>query len=108
MKKPAKSLSIALLYDDTLDSSDGVAQFVKNLGAYYSHQGHKVTYLCGETSTVVWAGGKVYSLSKNLRIAWGGNRLSMSLIPNLKAIRRVLGKNHFDVVHVQMPYSPFM
>ncbi|HSX18104.1 MAG TPA: glycosyltransferase family 4 protein [Candidatus Saccharimonadales bacterium] len=107
-KKDRKGLSIGFLYDDTLDSSDGVAQYVKTLGAWLSAQGHSVSYLVGETKMPEWDGGKIYSLSKNLSVKWGGNRLSMSLIPRLSKINQVLKNNRFDVLHVQVPYSPFM
>lgn len=104
----SESLSVAFLYDDTLDNDDGVAQYVKRLGAWYKQQGHQVTYLVGESKTAEWAGGRVYSLSKNLKIKWAGNSLSISLIPKLSEINRVIAENRFDVVHVQAPYSPFM
>lgn len=108
MKEPTKNLSIGFLYDDTLDSNDGVAQYVKTLGTWLTNQGHHVSYLVGETSSQSFNGGKVYSLSKNLHLKWAGNRLSISLIPKIKYINQVLSKNHFDVIHVQEPYSPFM
>lgn len=101
-------LSVAFLYDDTLDSNDGVAQYVKRLGAWYTQQGHKVTYLVGESKTSEWAGGRAYSLSRNLKVRWAGNRLSISLIPKLHKISQVIADNRFDAVHVQVPYSPFM
>src|SRR3990167_7773407 len=108
-KEPASGkLDVALLYDDSLDNNDGVTQYIKTLGAWLTKQGHQVTYLVGESKVNTWAGAEVYSLSKNLKVSWGGNRLSMSLIPKLKTIKRVLKDKHFDVVHVQFPYSPFM
>lgn len=103
-----EKLSVAFLYDDSLDNTDGVTQYVKTLGKWYSGQGHKITYLVGESKTKEWAGGRVYSLSRNLNVRWGGNRLSISLFPKLKLINRVMQENHFDVIHVQIPYSPFM
>ena len=108
-KEPASGkLDVALLYDDSLDNNNGVTQYIKTLGAWLTKHGHQVTYLVGESKVNTWAGAEVYSLSKNLKVSWGGNRLSMSLIPKLKTIKRVLKDKHFDVVHVQFPYSPFM
>src|SRR5437763_979954 len=101
MEKNRTDLSVAFLFDDTLDSSDGVAQYIKTLGSWLAKNGHKVTYLVGESKTSVWAGGRVFSLSRNLKLAWGGNRLSMSLIADKKAINRVLLDNDFNVIHVQ-------
>ncbi|KKU19809.1 MAG: Phosphatidyl-myo-inositol alpha-mannosyltransferase [Candidatus Saccharibacteria bacterium GW2011_GWA2_46_10] len=101
-------LDVALLYDDSLDTTDGVAQYVKTIGTWLSQNGHRVTYLVGESNLNSWSGGKVYSLSKNLKVRWSGNRLSMALLPRLKTIKRLFKEQNFDVVHVQFPYSPFM
>lgn len=108
MEQETKSLSIAFLYDDTLDSSDGVAQYVKTLGSWLDSQGHSVSYLVGQTELRKWSGGSVFSLSRNLKIGWGGNRLSVPLLPKLNLINSVLGSNKFDVISVQVPYSPLM
>src|SRR5581483_4621761 len=101
-------LSIGFLYDDTLDKNDGVAQYVKTLGAWLTSQGHDVTYLVGNSKIREWKKGRVYSISKNLPVRWGGNRLSISLIPRVRLIKKILDHRKFDVVHVQSPYSPFM
>lgn len=73
-----------------------------------SSQGHSVSYLVGESKISGWQNGRVYSLSKNLRLSWAGNRLSISLIPRYKKIKQVIQARKFDVIHVQVPYSPFM
>ncbi len=108
MKSGQKDLSVAFLYDDTLDSTDGVAQYVKTLGAWLNEQGHSVSYLVGETKMGQFAGGEVYSLSKNQTVNFNGNRLSIPLPANRRKIKQVLSGQRFDVVHVQVPYSPFM
>lgn len=108
MKKTTRNLSIAFLFDDTLDSNDGVAQYVKTVGAWLSEQGHSVSYLVGETKITSWSGGKVLSLSQNRQVVFNGNRLSMPTPTSARRIRAILGHQHFDVLHVQVPYSPFM
>ncbi|MBI2588615.1 glycosyltransferase family 4 protein [Candidatus Saccharibacteria bacterium] len=108
MTEGLKKLVVGFLYDDTLDSSDGVAQYVKTIGAWLSEQGHRVIYLVGDTKTKNWAGGEVYSLSKNLKLSWGGNRLSMPILARKNLIRKILKQNQLDILHVQVPYSPFM
>ncbi|HXY18310.1 MAG TPA: glycosyltransferase family 4 protein, partial [Candidatus Nitrosopolaris sp.] len=108
MVKSAEKLSVGFLFDDTLDSSDGVAQYVKTLGAWLSSQGHQVCYLVGETKIKSWADGRVYSLAKNQRVVFNGNRLSIPLPARRDRIKQVLRENKFDVLHVQVPYSPFM
>jgi phosphatidylinositol alpha-mannosyltransferase len=101
-------LNVGLVFDDSLDRPDGVAQYVKTLGAWLSGQGHKVSYLVGETKLKNWEGGQVYSLSRNLRVSFNGNKLSMPLPGNAKRIEELLQKQKFDVLHVMVPYSPFM
>lgn len=101
-------LNVAWLYDDSLDTDDGVAQYVKTLGAWMSEQGHNVTYLVGESRLSSWHGAPVHSLSKNLRIRWSGNRLSVPIKAKLKQIDRLLKNQKFDVMHVTMPFSPLM
>ncbi len=108
MAEKSQKLSIGLVYDDTLDSSDGVAQYVKELGAWLSSRGHNVFYMCGETKATSWAGGKIYSLSKNLKVKFNGNEPSMSLFSKASDINKVLRQEKPDVIHVMMPYSPFM
>lgn len=108
MKSGQENLSIAFLYDDTLDSDNGVAQYVKTVGAWLSAQGHAVSYLVGETKMKDWAGGKVYSLSSNRTVIFNGNRLSMPMPAREGKIREVLARQRFDIMHVQVPYSPFM
>lgn len=101
-------MSVAFLFDDTLDSSDGVAQYVKTLGAWMSSQGHEVSYLVGQTKMKQWAGDPVRSLSRNLPVSFNANRLSIPLPASSHRIKKLLAGQHFDVLHVQMPHSPFM
>ncbi|MBI5906477.1 glycosyltransferase family 4 protein, partial [Candidatus Saccharibacteria bacterium] len=96
------------VFDDSLDSSDGVAQYVKTLGSWLSGQGHEVRYLVGETKTKEWSGGKVYSLAHNQKVVFNGNRLSIPLPVKRSRIKQVLNSENFDVLHVQTPHSPFM
>jgi phosphatidylinositol alpha-mannosyltransferase len=97
-----------LVFDDSLDSADGVAQHVKTLGAWLSRRGHKVSYLVGETKLKEWQGGQVFSLAKNRRVNFNGNRLSIPLPANSNNIRKVIDAQDFDILHVMMPHSPLM
>lgn len=108
MTEGSKKLVVGFCYDDTLDSSDGVAQYVKTVGAWLTLQGHRVIYLVGASKTKSWAGGEVYSVSKNLKVSWAGNRLSMPILAKKNLIKRILKENQLDVLHVQVPYSPLM
>src|SRR3989344_4943115 len=108
MVKASGKLSVGFCYDDSLDKTDGVAQYVKNLGQWLSGQGHHVFYMVGETYLKRWSGGSVYSLSKNQRVFFNGNFVSTPLPASRRRIKQVLQKERPDILHVQVPYSPFM
>ncbi|HET9722174.1 MAG TPA: glycosyltransferase family 4 protein [Candidatus Saccharimonadales bacterium] len=108
MAKNNENLSVAFLFDDTLDSNDAVAQYVRALGAWLSDQGHNVRYLVGETKLKTWSGGKIYSLSKNQKVYFNGNKLSMPLPTPSSRIQSALASGDLDILHVMMPYSPFL
>lgn len=101
-------LKIGFVFDDTLDSYDGVSQYVKTLGAWLSSQGYEIRYLVGQTKMHEWTGGRVFSMSKNIKVSFNGNRATIPLPAAKKNIRKVLADENFDVLHVQMPHSPFM
>lgn len=97
---------IALVLDDSLDKTDGVQQYVLTLGRWFSSQGHEVHYLVGETTRTDLP--NIHSLSKNVKVRFNQNRMSMPLPVSRKALKELLAREEFDVVHVQMPYSPFL
>lgn len=106
MKKGA--LSVGFLFDDTLDSNDGVAQQVKILGGWLARQGHEVNYFVGQSKIRQWQGGEVHSLSRNLTVNFNGNRLTTPLLADKALMRQLLGRHRLDIVHLQAPYSPLM
>lgn len=101
-----KQLKIGFVLDDTLDTTDGVQQYVLTLGVWLSAQGHDVHYLVGNTSRTDIK--HVHSLSRNVKVRFNGNRMSMPLPSSKAAIRKLLDGESFDILHIQMPYSPFM
>lgn len=106
--KSPKPFSVGLVYDDSLDGSEGVAQQVKLIGGWLSARGHKVCYFCGQTQIKEYRGGKVYSLATNVRVTFNGNKVSIPLPARRRAIKRALAETRPAVLHVQMPHSPFM
>jgi phosphatidylinositol alpha-mannosyltransferase len=50
----------------------------------------------------------VHSLSRNIKVRFNKNRMSMPLPASRSRIRAVLRREDFDIIHVQMPYSPFL
>lgn len=99
-------LKIGFVLDDSLDKPDGVQQYVLTLGRYFAAQGHEVHYLVGETKRTDIP--NVHSLSRNLRVRFNRNRMSVPMPVRRRALRRLLAAEAFDVLHVQMPYSPFL
>jgi phosphatidylinositol alpha-mannosyltransferase len=99
-------LKIGLVLDDSLDKVDGVQQYVLGVGEWLRQQGHDVHYLVGETKRQDIA--NIHSLSRNLKVRFNGNRMTMPLPTSHAKLRRLLAEQHFDVLHVQLPHSPFM
>ncbi len=99
-------MKIGFVLDDTLDSPDGVQQYVLTLGAWLSAEGHDVHYLVGNTARTDVS--TVHSLSRNIRVRFNGNRMSIPLPADRRAIRKLLEREKFDILHVQVPYSPWM
>ncbi|MBI2592465.1 glycosyltransferase family 4 protein [Candidatus Saccharibacteria bacterium] len=108
MRKNSGKLSVAFCYDDSLDKYDGVAQYVKILGQWLNSNGHKVVYFVGETKMREWVGDPVFSMSKNKEVVFNRNYVTIPLPASKEYINRVLAKHNIDILHVQMPYSPFM
>jgi phosphatidylinositol alpha-mannosyltransferase len=102
----AKPLKIGLVVDDTLDKPDGVQQYVLTVGAWLRAQGHDVHYLVGESARQDVA--NVHSLSRNVKVRFNRNHLSIPLPTSRRALRRFLAAEQFDVLHVQVPYSPWL
>jgi phosphatidylinositol alpha-mannosyltransferase len=99
-------LKIGFVLDDSLDSSDGVQQYVLTMGRWLAAHGQAVHYLVGQTKRQDV--GPVHSLSRNLAVRFNGNRMTIPLPAQKAAIKQLLEREQFDILHVQMPYSPFM
>jgi len=97
-------LKIGLVLDDSLDKVDGVQQYVLIVGRWLTAQGHDVHYLVGETKRTDLPG--MHSLARNVKVRFNKNRMAIPLPANLRAIRALLKREQFDVLHVQVPYSP--
>jgi phosphatidyl-myo-inositol alpha-mannosyltransferase len=107
MAKSAK-LKVSLVYDDSLDGHEGVAHQVKLIGSWLAGRGHTVSYLCGQTHLPHYKGSKVYSLARNVKVSFNGNKLSIPLPTRGRLISQTLAEVKPDILHVQLPHSPFM
>lgn len=99
-------MKIGLVLDDSLDSTDGVQQYVLTVGRWFSDQGHEVHYLVGETKRQDLK--HLHSLGRNIRVRFNGNYLSIPRPASKARIQKLLAAENFDVLHVQMPYSPWL
>ena len=99
-------LKIGFVIDDSLDKADGVQQYVLTLGKWLSGQGHEVHYLSSTTTREDVP--NIHSLGKNIAVRYNRNRLSTPLPAKKAAIRALLQREQFDILHVQLPYSPFL
>jgi phosphatidylinositol alpha-mannosyltransferase len=97
---------IAFVLDDSLDKTDGVQQYVLTVGQWLAAHGHTVHYLVGETKRTDIP--NVHSLGRNMKVRFNQNRMSMPLPVSRKKIRELLQREEYDIIHVQMPYSPFL
>ncbi|HEX9804236.1 MAG TPA: glycosyltransferase family 4 protein [Candidatus Dojkabacteria bacterium] len=101
-------MKIGIVMDTTLNSNDGVQQYVKSLARELLKNGHQVKFLVGESKDEGEFKGRIVSLSKNFNFKSNANKVSTSIIPQRKKISKTLKAENFDILHVQMPYSPFM
>lgn len=99
-------MKIGLVLDDGLDKPDGVQQYVLSIGQWLSGQDHSVHYLVGETKRSDIA--NLHSLSHNVHVRFNRNHATMPLPAYRHRLKELLKQEQFDVLHVQMPYSPFL
>lgn len=99
-------MKIGILLDSTLDSPDGVQQFVLQIGAFMTRQGHEVHYIVGESSRKDL--DNVHSLSRNVKVAFNGNVISSPLPVSSHAVTDLLDRLDLDIIHVQTPFSPLL
>lgn len=104
--KNSTKLKVAIVLDDSLDRiENGVQQYVLTLGSWLESEGHTVHYMAGNTTN---SPKTVHSLSRNIAVRFNQNRMTIPLPANKAAIKRLLESEKYDVLHIQMPYSPFM
>ncbi len=102
-----KRLNIGFVFDDSMDKSDGVQQYILTLFNYFVSKGHNVYFFVGQTSNSNLP--NLYSFSKNLKIKFNHNILSIPYHSlNYKKISKILDSLKIDVIHVEMPFSPLM
>jgi phosphatidylinositol alpha-mannosyltransferase len=99
-------LKIGFVLDDSLDKADGIQQYILSLGSWFSGEGNEVHYLVGQTTRQDVAG--VHSLSRNIQVRFNHNVMSMPLPTSRLRLKSFLTNQDFDIIHVQLPYSPWL
>lgn len=99
-------MKIGFVLDDSLDKSDGVQQYVLTLGTWLHGQGHEIHYLVGHSERTDIR--HVHSLSPTVQLRFNQNRVATPRPASSKRVKDILTKENFDVLHVQMPHSPFL
>ncbi len=97
-------MKIAFVLDDSLSRPDGVQQYVTTLGAALADAGHDVVYA---SSGDVRDDLPSVSLTGNIAVTFNGNGLRTPRPASRRRLRDWLLANRPDVIHVQMPHSPF-
>lgn len=98
-------MTIGLLLDDNLDRPDGVQQAVINIGRELTSRGHDVHYIVTETNRFDIQ--NIHSIGKYISLRFNGNSVRTPLPVSKKSVKKLFSNVNFDVIHVQMPYSPF-
>ncbi len=99
-------MTIALILDDTLDKPDGVQRAVLDIGGKLSSLGHEVHYIVTKTTRTDIE--NIHSVGRSLGLKFNGNSVRTPLPASSKKIKALFDKVNFDVLHIQMPYSPFL
>lgn len=98
-------MNIGLVVDDSLDRPDGVQQYVLTVGTWLSSQGHTVHYFAGASKRTDLP--NLHVMSRNVSVRFNANRLTTPLPAKKDHLKKLLSDIDLDVLHVQMPYSPW-
>ncbi len=98
-------MKIAYVLDDSLDRPDGVQQAILTIGEWMRKRGHEVHYLVATTERTDIDG--IHPLARKLSVRFNGNKMGTTLPTSYAKLHRFLRLQQYDVLHVQMPYSPF-
>ncbi len=99
-------MKVGFVLDDSLDTTDGVQQYILNLGLWMTRKGIEVHYLCGSSNRQDI--DRLHSLASKIPVRFNKNKLTIPLPSSSRSIRKVLIREKFDVLHIQMPYSPML
>ncbi len=99
-------MKIAYVLDDTLDKSDGVQQAVITIAEHVRKLGHDVHYIVPQTTRTDLK--NIHCISRFVQLKFNGNSVRTPLPAPRSQVKALLKREQFDVLHVQMPYSPLL
>lgn len=99
-------MKIGFVLDDTLDNPNGIQQYILCVGEWLRERGHEVHYIVGQTLRKDVP--NIHTMARNISVRFNGNSLSMPKPATYKRLRHLLEELQLDVLHVQVPYSPFL
>ncbi len=99
-------MKIGIVLDDTLDKPDGVQAAVITLGTWLLQKGNEVHYLVADTKRTDIP--NVHGLGRFANVRFNGNTVRTPLPASRKKIKALLQKENFDILHIMLPYSPFL
>lgn len=99
-------MTIGLVLDDTLDKPDGVQQAVISIGEKLRSRGHDVHYIVPKTTRKDL--DNIHSVAPYINLKFNGNSVRTPVFASGRKIKKLIKELNFDVVHIQMPYSPFL
>lgn len=99
-------MTIGYILDDTLDKEDGVQKAMLDIGEAMRGRGHDVHYIVANTKRTDIK--NVHSVGKFVSMKFNGNSVRTPMPASAKAVKQLFDDVEFDVLHVQMPFSPFL
>ncbi len=102
-------MKVAFVLDDSLNSPDGVQEYVRSIASYLGGQGHTVDVLCSGDGGEPPAGVRaVHTIAGNVGVGFNANRLRTPVAAARSRVRALLEAERYDVIHVQTPHSPLL
>lgn len=102
------SLKILFVSPYDLTRPGGVTTYVRQLAHYLRAYGHKVT-IVGPVASTVRPHSDTYPLGKTFRLPTTQDAAFVNLNPFvIKSVQRFLQNRHFDIIHLQEPFLPFI
>lgn len=99
-------LTIGYVLDDTLDKPDGVQQAMIAIGEQMRARGHEVHYIVADTERTDLH--NIHSVARFWSLRFNGNSVRTPLGVTYRRVRQLFQEVPFDVLHIQMPYSPLL